>query len=140
MSQFSDYSEPKILDALFNGVTLTGPNTMWIALYTATPSDAGGGTEVSGGAYARAEVEKNGGTSPTWDLAVVDGVGYLVDNTHTITFATATASWGDVIAFGIFDHLTTGNLLMWGPLTATKTVGANDTFKFLAGALDLRCE
>ena len=140
MSQFSDWAEPRVLDALFNGVALTGPNTMYIALYTATLSDSGGGTEVTGGAYARAAVRKNGAASPTFDLAVVDGAGYLVDNTHTITFVTATANWGNVLAFGLWDHLTTGNLLMWGPLTATKTVNANDTFKFLAGALDLRCE
>jgi len=140
MSQFSDYLEPRLLDATFNGVAWDGPNSTYIALYTVTPTDAGGGTEVTGGAYAREKVEINGGTSPTWDLAVVDGVGYLVDNTHTITFTTATANWGSVLAFGIWDHVTTGNLLMWGPLTATKTVNANDTFKFLAGALDLRCE
>lgn len=143
MSQFSDYSEPKILDALFNAVALTGPNSMFVALFTVTPTDVtASGTEVSTGAtaYARVKIEKNGGSAPVWDLAVVDGAGFLVDNANTITFPTATGNWGDVKAFAIYDHVTTGNLLMWGPLTATKTVNANDTLKFPVGDLDLRCE
>jgi len=142
MSQFSDYAEPKILDALFNGVALTGPNSSYVALYTATPTDVtASGTEVTGGAYARVKVEKNGGSVPVWALAVVDAPGFVVDNANTITFPTATANWsGPVNSFAIYDHVTTGNLLMWGPLTATKTVNANDTFKFNIGDLNLRCE
>ncbi|MHA1951227.1 MAG: phage tail fiber protein [Candidatus Thorarchaeota archaeon] len=141
MSQFSDYTEPKVLDAIFNNVAFGGPNSMYVALYTVTPTDVtASGTEVTGGSYARIKVQRNAGSNPKWNLAVNDTPGSAVDNLDTITFATATASWGNVVAFAIYDQLTTGNQLMWGPLTNTKTVNNNDTFKFLAGDLNLRCE
>jgi len=50
---FSDYLETKVLDHVFAGVAYTAPGTHYVALFTAAPSDSGGGTEVSGGAYAR---------------------------------------------------------------------------------------
>ena len=142
MSQFSDFTEAKVLDAIFNNVAFAGENSQYVALYTVTPTDVtASGTEVTGGAYARVKVQRNGGATPKWNLAVVDGVGFLVDNENTLSFPTATANWsGPVVAFAIYDQVTTGNLYMWGPLTATKTVNANDTFKFNPGDLDLRCE
>jgi hypothetical protein len=140
VSQFSDYIEPLILNAVFNSVALDGAVDQYIALYTVTPSDAGGGTEVTGGSYARLSVDANSGAAPKWALAVADGVGHKVSNANTFTFAQATVGWGAVLAFGVFDHLTTGNLLMWGPLDATKTVGINDTLSFAIDGLKLRVE
>lgn len=139
MSAMSDYLEGKFLDEVFNKVAFAGPST-YIALFTDDPTDAGTGTEVSGGSYARELVDVNGGVSPTWDLAITDGVGKLVDNTHDIVFTTATASWGTVTHFAIFDALSGGNLLYHGALDTSKAVGDGDTFKFLAGNLNLRAE
>jgi len=139
MSAISNYLEQKLLDLVFNTLAYSAPTT-YVALFTSDPTDAGGGTEVSGGAYARQVVNENGGSSPTWNLAVVDGDGYLVDNTHDITFPEATASWGMVSHFGIFDAASGGNLLWHGALTVSKTVGSGDTFKFPAGDLNLKLE
>ena len=50
---FSDYLETKVLDHVFAGTAYTAPSTLYVALFTAAPSDSGGGTEVSGGGYAR---------------------------------------------------------------------------------------
>lgn len=105
---------------------------LFVALYTAAPSDAGGGTEVSGGAYARVQVNP---ADANWTAAsATDG---LTDNAAAITFPTATASWGTVTHVGIHDGLTGGNLLLHGALTTSKTVGNGDTFSFAAGALDV---
>ena len=108
--------------------TLAGP---YLALYTAAPSDSAAGTEVTGGAYARANT--NGlwatpsGSSPT-----------TVSNNATITFPTATASWGTIVAFALFDASTGGNRLYWGDLTdATKAVASGDTASFASGAITL---
>ncbi len=140
MSQFSDYIEPLVLDAIFNAVALTGPNSMYVSLYTVTPTDAGGGTEVSAGGYARLKVQKQSGSAPKWTSAVVDAPGFKVSNENTLTFGPNTAAWGAVLAFGVWDHLTTGNLLMWGALDTTKTLGVNDTLSWAIGALKLRAE
>jgi hypothetical protein len=139
MSALSNYLEKALLQEIFNATNYAAPDT-WVALYTGAPTDAGGGTEVSGGAYARIRVYKAGGTSPAWNASTVDGVGYVVDNANSITFAAATAAWGTVTNFGVHDHASTGNLLYHGALGASKNVGNGDTFKFVNSNLNLRME
>jgi len=139
MSALSDHLEEKLLDHLFQNTALSAPAT-YVALFTDDPTDAGTGTEVSGGAYARKLVNPEGGGSPAWNATAADAPGYLVDNEHDIVFPTATASWGTVTHFAIFDALTSGNLLWHGALDDSKAVGNGDTFKFEAGDLNLRLE
>lgn len=122
---FTNYLENEILDHIFTAGTYTRPST-YIALFTAAPTDAGGGTEVSGGSYARVQVT-------AWDTAS----GGATANTNAVTFTTASASWGEIVAFAIMDAATTGNMLVWGDLTAPKTVGSGDTAEFAAGAIDI---
>ena len=63
---FSDYLEDKVLEHVFGGNAFTAPSTLYVALFTVAPSDTGGGTEVSGGAYARQTATFNvSGTNPT---------------------------------------------------------------------------
>ena len=140
MSAISDYLEEAAMNHLFNAVTLTPPQTH-VALFTATPTDTGGGTEVAGGAYARVRVFPAGGTETVlWAAAAVTTTKFGVKNADTINFPTATAAWGDVKANGIFDHATTGNLLWHGTLAVTKTVGDGDGIKFIPGALTATLE
>lgn len=142
MSAFSNYLEAGLLNFVFNenSDSLSTQIHTFVALFTGAPTDAGGGTEVTGGAYARKRVYKAGGTSPAWNAAGADGIGYLVDNANAISFTAATASWGTVGWFGIFTSSAAGSLLMHGALDASKVVGSGDTFKFPAGNLNLRCE
>ena len=123
---FSDYLENELLDHVLKTTAYTVPTNLYVALYTAAPTDAGGGTEVSGGSYARKLHNAYDASS-----------GGATENTGVITFATATASWGTVLAFAIFDEITGGNMLMWGDLTASKAVDSGDTAEFADGALDI---
>ena len=123
---FSDYLENELLDHVLKTAAYTVPTNIYVALYTTAPTDAGGGTEVSGGSYARK-------LHNTYDAAASGAT----ENTGAITFATATASWGTVLAFALFDTITGGNMLMWGDLTASKAVGSGDTAEFADGALDV---
>jgi hypothetical protein len=125
MAAISDYYENKIIDHMLRGAAFTPPSTIYLALFTTAPTDAGGGTEVSGGSYAR--------QSFTLDAASAGAT----QNSADITFPTATANWGTVVAVGIFDASTAGNLLMWANLTASKTVNSGDVFKVNAGDLDI---
>lgn len=124
----SDFLENTILDEVLGGTDYTPPATVYVALFTATPSDSGGGTEVSGGSYVRKSVTNN---STNWPAAS----GGSKSNGTAITFATASASWGTVTQFGIFDASTSGNLLYWGDLTTSKTIGSGDTASFAIGSL-----
>jgi len=126
MAGFSDYLEDKVLDHVFGGVAYTQP-TKHVALYTVAPTDTGGGTEVSGGAYARQTSTFNvSGTNPT-----------TATNAAAVEYPTATANYGTVVAVGIMDALTSGNLLAYANLTASKTVSSGDVFRFDAGDLDI---
>lgn len=139
MGAISDYAESALLQEIFNGVNFVAPNT-WVSLYTTDPTDADSGTEVSGGSYARVRVYAQAGGSPDWNTAVVDGIGYLVDNEEAITFPTATVAWGTVTHFGVHDALTLGNLLYHGVLDSSQVVGIGGIFKFQVGDLNLRLE
>jgi hypothetical protein len=125
MAELSDYLEDRIVNFMRN-VAVTGHAAAYVALYTAAPSDAGGGTEVSGGSYAR-QLAGLSAPSPAGVSA----------NAADITFPTATANWGTVTHVGLFDAVTAGNLLMWSPLDVNKTVNDGDTFKINAGDLDV---
>jgi len=125
MAEFTDFMENKIIDHMLRAQAYTPPATVYVALFTSAPSDAGGGTEVSGGAYARQAV--------TLDAAA----GGASSNSADITFPQATADWGTVTHLALMDALTGGNMLMHSPLDASKTVNNGDTFKFNAGDLDV---
>ena len=87
MAGFSDHLEDELLDHVFGGADYTRPTTLYLALYTAAPSDAGGGTECAGGSYARASVTNDATNFPA-------ASGGAKSNGTAIAFAQATASWG----------------------------------------------
>jgi hypothetical protein len=127
MAGFSDYLEDKVLEHVFGGNAYSAPSTLYVALYTVAPTDTGGGTEVSGGAYVRkASAFTVSGTNPT-----------QASNSAAIEYPTATANYGTVVAVGIFDALTSGNLLAYANLTASKVVSTGDVFRFNSGDLDV---
>ena len=126
----SDFLELELLDHMLGNAAYSAPATVYIALYTAAPTDAGGGTEVTGGSYVRKSVTNN---DTNWPAAAA---GAKANGTE-ITFVEATASWGTVVAFGIFDAATAGNLLYWATLTVNKTIDSGDTAKFAVGDLDV---
>ena len=131
----SDYLANKLLDLAFRNQAYSAPDT-YCALTTATISDDNTGstiTEVSAGGYARKQVNVNGGSEPTWDLAS----GSALDNTHNVDIGPASASWGTVVALGICDASTAGNLLLYDNAVADQAVGDGDTVRFPAGDLDI---
>ena len=119
----SDYLEAALLNHVLGATSFTAPATVYVALYTALPTDAAAsGTEVTGGAYARVAVTNNTtnwpaatGTSPT-----------SKSNGTAITFATPTANWGTIVGFALKDASSGGNTLYWGALTASKVVNNGD--------------
>lgn len=131
----SDYLANKLLDLMFRNQAYSAPDT-YCALTTATIADDDTGstiTEPSGGAYARKQVNVNGGSEPTWDLAAAGAL----DNTHNVDFTQATASWGTIVALGILDAAAAGNLLFYDNGVADQAVGDGDTVRFPVGDLDI---
>ena len=116
-----------MLDWLLTNGSATRPTAWYVALYTVAPGEAGGGTEVSGGSYARTAVTFTvSGTAPT-----------TASNSGAVEFPTATGSWGTIVAAGIFDASTSGNLLAYADLTTSKTVDSGDVLRFNTGEIDI---
>ena len=126
MANISDYAEKLVLDWLMTTGAATRPTTWFLALYTAAPSDAGGGTEVSAGGYARQAIAFSAAATP----------GGTTSNSALVEF-TASASWGSVTHIGIFDVITAGNLLWHGAMTDARTIGDGDKLEFAAGTVQL---
>jgi hypothetical protein len=123
MAAFSTYLANNLLNAVLRNVAYTLPATVYAGLYTVAPTAAGGGTEVSGNSYAR--------VAATFGAASAGSV----TNSGTVTFPTSSGSWGTVVAVGLFDALTSGNLLFFGNLAASVSVGSGVAPKFSASTL-----
>lgn len=133
MSAMSDYLESQIRAHIFRTASFTKPSALHIGLFTAAPNDAGGGTEVSGGSYAR--VQRNPADA-NWTAP--DGTGGVTANAAVITFPAPTANWGTVTHWAIFDASTGGNMLLHGELTAPRVISNGDAApEFPADALQI---
>jgi hypothetical protein len=121
----TNFLENELLDHVLRNSAYTPPTTIYVALFTAAPSDAGGGTEVSGGNYAR--------QSAAFDVAS----GGATQNTSEIAYPVATGNWGTITHFALFDASSGGNMLYHAPLAASKAINTDDQFKFAAGAIDI---
>ncbi len=103
------------------------PSKMYIGFSKTAPNLAGGNvTEPTGSGYARVALNSLG--APT------NG---LVSNTAQVEFAESTAAWGTLTHYVIYDAATGGNLLMYGPLTSSRTVESQTIMLFKIGELKL---
>lgn len=135
MTALSNYFENAILNWFRGTAFPAATGSVYVALFTAAPSDAGGGTEVSGGSYARVAVSKAAGS---WSAPADVSGSQEISNVAVIAFPTATADWGTVTHFGIFDAATVGNLIFHGALTASRVVSNGTDVSIPAGSLKLR--
>lgn len=121
---FSNYLETELLDHVFANNAYTSPTTVYVSLHTANPDEDASGTEVSGGAYVR----QAGSFTVSGNTATTDAA---------IEYATATANYGTVSHVGIWDAETSGNMLAYAALTASKTIETGDVFRIPTGDLDI---
>lgn len=125
MSAMSNFLELEVLDHVLGTGSYTMPTTVKIGLSTGSFGDDNSGTELSGNGYTRKDIvfsAASGGSATT---------------SSTVTFPTATGSWGAVSHFGIFDAATSGNLLIHGAFASAKTIGSGDIFRIDAGDLTI---
>ena len=119
----TNYLENKLIDHFLGTTSYTMPADVYVALFTAAPSDAAGGTEVTGGSYARQIATFTAASSGA------------TSNDSNIDFTGMPAA--TTLAIGIFDALTSGNMLLYGTLTTNKTTDAGDTLRIATGDLDI---
>ena len=119
----TNYLENKLLDHFLGTTAYTMPTPVYVALFTVAPGDAGGGTEVTGGSYARQTAAFTAASSgATSNSANIDFTGMPAATT---------------VAIALFDAITSGNMLVHGTLTTNKTTDAGDTLRIATGDLDI---
>jgi hypothetical protein len=126
----SDYLNNKLIDLIWRAQAFTWPTNTYVRLVTTTPTNAAGGTEVSGGSYARVTLASSlaaiSGTQSAGSTTASTGTLGRISNNATLTFATPSANWGTVVAMETMDSITlgAGNRLFWAALSTPKTVNS----------------
>lgn len=124
MASMTDYLEDKLRDHVLRNIAYTSPTDVYLALFSTATTDAGGGTEATGGSYARQVVDFQAGGAGTG----------AADNATEIEFSNMPA--GTWTHGALFDAVTGGNMLMHAPLSSPKTTGAGDSLALAAGDVD----
>lgn len=142
---FTDYTENKLVDALMRGQALGAPATLYVGLDTGSCTEAGGGTEVSGGSYARVAVTASlanwAGTQSAGSTTASSGTSGTTSNNGVITFPAPTANWGSVVSFRVWDAASSGNAWLCQTLTIAKTINNGDAApSFSAGTLTVQVD
>ena len=108
------------------------PIAVYVELFTANPTDAGGGTEITGGDATRKQVTQ---AAASWNAP--SGTPSLIDNTAAIEWTSVTWS-GTVTGWGLNDTAfgATGNVLLWFD-SVDKVVASTDSIRFAIGVLDI---
>ncbi len=119
MASLTDYAEDALRGHVLLNDAYTSPTTVYLALYTTATTDAGGGTEVTGGSYARQAVTFTAGS--TGAVASSADVEFADMPAATVTHA------------ALCDAASAGNMLLHGPLNAPKTVASGAPLVFPAG-------
>ena len=134
MSNMTNALETLLSAAVLRGGTYTG-GRLYMALFTAAPSEAGGGTEASYTGYARVSFRSDVQANSD-QFTVTDGAG-TAQNSNDLIFAANAGTAQTVTHFGIMDALTVGTMLFWGPLAASKTIDPTDIPSFPAGTVKI---
>ena len=121
---FTDFLENNLVAHTFSATAYTSPSTVYVALYTVAPTDSTTGTEVSGGGYARQRA-----SFPT--------TGNAATTASASEYPPATGNYGTVVAVAILDASSSGNMLAYATLSASKTISTGDVFRIPAGDLDI---
>lgn len=128
----STYWANHLLDLILGANAFSAPANIFPALYTVTPGAGGGGTEATGGSYARPSVTNNTTNFPnsSGGVKTIPGV--------AINFTTATADWSsgsNMVGAALLDAVTAGNELYFGDLTVAKPVKNGDTAQFAVNSI-----
>ncbi len=119
------YACDNVINVLLRNTPFTPPVQVHCGLFLVAPTDPDdGGTEVSGNGYARQVV--------SFGVPASGSSSNLADVVFPVNIV---ADWGTVVAFGIFDASSGGNLLYYANLSSSRDVVVNDQMRFPTGQL-----
>ncbi|SDZ94478.1 phage tail fiber protein [Marinobacterium iners] len=130
----SDYLENALINATLRGAAFPTPSSLYLALFTADPTDANVvANEETGQWYVRQDLAGGGPINSAF-TAPSNGV---TSNAKVVTFAPVTDAQTTITHYGIYDASSGGNLLIHGPMTTAKTLLIDDVLSFAIGALQI---
>lgn len=115
-TNMSTYLADKLLRHALMRDYYNPPATLYLALFTTPVGIDGSGDEVTGGSYARVAIPFG---------SVETGV---AQNSTSVSIAAATADWGRVTHWAVYDALTGGNLMVFGELNVTREGDTGNSF------------
>jgi hypothetical protein len=101
----TNYLSNALANAVVRNTSYTSPTSVYCALYSTAPTASTSGTELSGSGYSRQVVTFN---APSAGVAT---------SNIAVTFGNATANWSPVVAVGIVNASTSGNLLYFNTVS-----------------------
>lgn len=119
----------ELMQAIFNGYSITFPTSLYLALFLSDPTPDSTGIEVSGQPYQRQLISSF--TLPS---------GGEVSNNSEIIFPIADEDWGSISHYGVFDNLTGGRLIVFGAFDVIKSIYRGDQYVVKVGGLRIRME
>ena len=138
MSAASNFLENAVIESTLRGAAFPAITKVYVALHTNNPTDAGGNEVTSAlwPSYARQDAAKGGSISSGW-TAAADGVS---KNALQLIFPVFDGSADlTVTHFSLHTALTGGNMLVYAPLQAPRTVQNGDVFVVDTQKLTVQC-
>lgn len=114
----------KLANATVRNVSYTSPATVYVALYSTTPTASTSGTELTGSGYTRESV-----------TFATPSAGTVASNV-AVTFGAATADWLPAVAIAVTDASTGGNI-MWFKTIATQLVKNGNSLTLDSGDITI---
>jgi hypothetical protein len=114
----------KLANATLRNTSYTSPATVYAALYSVAPTASTAGTEITGNGYSRQSVTFS---APTAGAA---------SSNVAVTWSCTGNAWPSVVAFGICDASTSGNIMFYQNI-ATRNLKPGDDLVIDSGKLTI---
>lgn len=122
MSSLSDYLENAVADLVLNGTAFTALSTVYVKLHLGAPGESG---------------TANAATETTRKAATFGAAASGVSTSDADISWTSYPAAETVTHVSVWDAVSSGNCLLTGALTASKTMGVGDTLTIPTGSMTL---
>jgi hypothetical protein len=120
----TDYLQNAVINATVRNTSYTSPTTVYASLYSVAPTESSAGTEITGNGYSRQSVTFS---APSLGAAVSNAA---------VTFTCTTSNWLPVVAFGIMNASTSGNLMYYKNISS-RQINVGDSLVFASGDIGI---
>jgi hypothetical protein len=121
----TDYLQNAVANATLRNTAYSSPANVYASLYSVAPTESTVGTEIVGNGYSRQSVTFS---APSLGSA---------SSNVAVTFTCSGNNWPVVVAFGVTDASTSGNILYYSGISG-RTVQVGDSVVFASGDITIQ--